>query len=243
MTTPTIYDFRIDAWQRDTLPMGRLAEYLSGLAKIFGNREQVHFIQVRKGSAIPEIHVQETCAPKVHARLLQIASSAVPEDAVGPLQIINKLLREDNASAVLRIKKGALIIPFPGCKTPLDKETTVVESGELIGTVIRVGGKDDTVPLLLQDTDGTSYRCTTTRAIARELACHLFGKQVRIQGTGTWLRTADRIWVLEEFVLKSWEMLNQVSLANDVITLRAIDGSHWNTFSSPQDELKNLRKA
>jgi hypothetical protein len=240
---PTIYDFRIDAWQPDTLPMARLAEYLACLAKVFGHQDHVHFMKVRKGSAIPEIRVRETSAPKVQARLKLVGSANAPEDVAKSVQHINSLLREDNASAVLRVKDGAQVILFPGCKTPLAEEAIVHEAGELIGTVIKVGGKDDTVPLLLQDTDGTTYPCTTTRAIARELAHHLFGDLVRVQGTGKWRRTAERAWKLDDFKLKSWEAIDQTPLIDEVTALRAVQGSKWNEFADPQAELKKLRKA
>jgi hypothetical protein len=243
MTPPTKYDFRIDAWLPNTLPMARLAEYLASLAKVFGHQEHVHFVKVRKGSAIPEIHVEETTAPKVQARLKLVGHGNVPEDAAKSMLQINNMLREDNASAVLRVKGGAQVIWFPGCKTPLAEEAIVHEVGELIGTVIKVGGKDETVPLLLQDTDGTTYPCTTNRTIAKELARHIFGDLVRVQGTGKWRRTAERAWKLDDFKLKSWEPIDQTPLLEAVAALRAVKGSKWNEFADPQDELKKLRKA
>jgi hypothetical protein len=198
-------------------------------------QEQVHFLKVRKGSAIPEIHVDETAAPKVYARLKLVGSASAPEDAIKSVQHINAMLRDDNASATLRIKGGAQVVQFPGCKTPLAEEAVVHETGELIGSVIKVGGKDDTVPLLLQDTDGSTLPCTTTRAIARELAHHLFGDLVRVQGTGK--------WKLDDFRIKSWEAISQTPLVDELNALRAIEGSLWNTLADPQAELKKLRKA
>jgi hypothetical protein len=238
-----IYDFRIDAWLPDTLPMARLAEYLANLAKVFGHQDHVHFLKVRKGSAIPEIHVQETAVPKVQARLKLVGTPDSPEDAAKSVHHINNMLRDDGASAVLRVKGGAQVMVFPGCKTPLADEAIVHETGELIGTVIKVGGKDETVPLLLQDTDGTTYPCTTTRLLARELAHHLFGDLVRVQGTGKWRRTPERAWKLDEFKLKSWEQIDQTPLTDEVAALRAVEGSQWNTFADPQAELKKLREA
>ncbi len=238
-----IYDFRIDAWLPDTLPMARLAEYLSNLARVFGHQDHVHFLKVRKGSAIPEIHVQETAVPKVQARLKLVNTPDAPEDATKSVHHINNMLRDDGASAVLRVKGGAQVIVFPGCKTPLADEAIVHEAGELIGTVIKVGGKDETVPLLLQDTDGTTYPCTTNRLLARELAHHLFGDLVRVQGTGKWRRTPERSWRLDEFKLKSWEQIDQTPLIDEVAALRAVEGSKWNTFADPQAELKKLREA
>ncbi len=139
-------------------------------------------------------------------------------------------------------KGGAVVIDFPGRSTLLAEEAIVHETGELIGSVIRVGGKDETVPLLLQDTDGTPYNCTATRTIARELAHHLFGDLVRVQGVGKWHRTAGSTWELESFKVKSWEPMDQSNLEDVVAALRRVEGSQWNSFDDTQAELQKLRQ-
>ncbi len=80
MVAPTVFDFRIDAWKPDTLPMARLAEYLARLAVVFGSQEQVYLLKVRKGSAIPEIHVHEIAAANVYARLKLLGTGKEPDD-------------------------------------------------------------------------------------------------------------------------------------------------------------------
>ena len=243
MPAPIIYDFRLDAWKPHTLPMARLAAYLEKLAVIFGHREHVHFLKVRVGSAISEIHLDETEAPKIQARLKLVGAGNGADDAVRAVRYVNDMLREDNSSATLRVKGGAKIIEFPGCKTPLADEAVVHETGELIGTVIRVGGKDDTVPLQLQGIDGTSYNCNTTRPIARDLAHHLFGDLVQVHGMGKWRRTPERDWEQVEFKIKGWEPIEQVSVAKAVEGFRAVSGSGWNAMANPQAELKKMREA
>lgn len=223
--------------------MARLAEYLARLAVLFGSKADVYFLKVRKGSAVQEIHVHAKAAHKVQARLKLIGTGDEPEDAAKSVQAINAMLREDNTFAALKEKAGAVVVKFPGCKATLVDEAVVHETGELIGMVIRVGGRDETVPLLLLDTDGTTCPCNTTRVIARELAHHLFGDLVRVQGLGKWRRTPERVWILDDFKIKSWERLEQVSLEAAVAAVREIEGSAWNTFADPQAELKKLREA
>ena len=241
MNAPTHYDFRIDAWRPDTLPMARLAEYLAKLAVLIGYKEYVHFIQVRKGSAIQEFIVDHETAPKVEVRLRLIVGANAPIEATKAQQEINRMLREDNASASLRIKKGAEIIRFPGCKTPLAEEVVIHEQGELDGEVIRVGGKDDTVPVWLRGEGGEVLYCGANRSIACELAKQLFGQMVRVAGHGRWRRTSDRVWQLEKFTIQSWQSLDQSSLVDAIESLRAIEGSEWNNMDDPQCELRRLR--
>lgn len=235
------YDFRIDAWKPDTLPMSRLADYLGKLAVLFGNKEHVHFMKVRKGSAIPEILVDESAVPKVSARLKLANSTDAPEDLARASRDINRMLRDDNATGTLRLKGGAKIIDFPGKKTPLAEEAVVLEFGELDGVVIKVGGKDETVPVLLEGEDGVFYPCNTDRETARKLAPYIFGSAVRIAGRGKWRRTEDRIWELEKFDIKTFEPLDETPLVDVITAMRAIEGSDWNEFEDPQAELKRIR--
>ena len=80
MDSFTTFDFRIDAWSPDTLPMGRLAEYATCLAMLLGSEEHVHLLKVRKGSAVPEIAVERTAEPKVRQRLSLVNTPDVPDD-------------------------------------------------------------------------------------------------------------------------------------------------------------------
>ena len=40
------YRLKIDAYTPETMPMGRLAEYMADLAVILGERAAVHFVQL-----------------------------------------------------------------------------------------------------------------------------------------------------------------------------------------------------
>lgn len=235
------YDFRIDAWKPDTLPMSRLADYLGKLAVLFGNKEHVHFMKVRKGSAIPEILVDEPAVPKVSARLKLANSADAPEDLARASRDINRMLRDGNATGMLRLKGGAKIIDFPGKKTPLAEEAVVFEFGELDGVVIKVGGKDETVRVLLEGEEGVFYPCNTDRETARKLAPYIFGCAVRIAGRGKWRRTEERIWELEKFDIKTFEPLDETPLIDAITAMRAIEGSDWNELDDPQAKLKRIR--
>ena len=79
------------------------------------------------------------------------------------------MLCEDKTTGHLKVKRGATIYQFPGHKTPLIHEAVVQEFGELEGEIIRVGGKDDSVPVWIQGVDGAVNKCVATKAIAREL--------------------------------------------------------------------------
>lgn len=241
MEKQTLYDFHIDKWTPDTLPMNRLADYLIQLAKLFGNEDQVHFLKVNKGSAVPVVKVESTAHQKVQARLRLVNNNDAPADLVNANKKINQYLREDNTSAYLKPRTGAKILEFKGIKTPISEEFVLFELGALEGQVIKLGGKDDSVPVMLQGENGVFYRCNTKRDIAKQLASYLYGDDVRVHGRGKWIRTQDAVWELELFDIQNFELLNNEPLEDVVKYLRTVDGSGWNEIKNPHEELKKMR--
>lgn len=235
------YDFRMDAWLPETLPLARLAEYAVGLSKLFGSESELHLTKIRRGSAVPEIAVAQTANAAISKRLRLIGQPDAPADVRQAFEKINQLLREDGSSATLRLKGGAKVIDFPGHKTPLAEEVVIHEVSELDGVVIRVGGKDETVPVWLQGEGKDPLRCNATRAVAKELAGSLFGQPVRVTGNAKWRRNGDRVWILERLDIKSWQTLESGSLAELVTRLREVQGSDWNLVDDPQAQWKRLR--
>ena len=243
MSHPVYYDFRIDAWTPDTLPMSRLAAYLDCLSTLFGFKGQVHFVRVRKGSAVPELKVEHEAAPKVAARLQLVGGPDEPMDVMRARKDINDMLRDDNASAKLRVKHGAVVLEFPGCKTPLSEEVVIYEQGELEGVVIRLGGsgKGDTVPVWIQGEGIAIYKCDATREIARDLAPYYLTKPICVAGKGKWRRTSERKWEMENFTIKIWQLLDTTPLIDVINSLRNVAGSGWNDMANSQEELRKLR--
>lgn len=237
-----LYDFKIDAWLPETLPLFRLADYASELARLFGSESDVHLLKVRAGSAVIELAVSETAHPRVSSRLARMGTPDAEEDATRTYWRLNQLLRDDVRSAVLKLKRGAKVIAFPGIKTPLAEEVVVHEPGTLDGVVIRVGGSDDTtVPVWLHGENREKLLCTSSRSIAKELAVHLFGGPIRVSGLGKWRRDATRSWELRDFTIKSWELLADTSLVEAVAQLREIPGNEWADLDDPQAEWRRLR--
>jgi hypothetical protein len=241
MTDQIIYDFALDRWTPTTLPMARLCQYLEKLSLLFGSKENVHFTMVRKGSAIPQISVDQSANENVYGRVKLLGKPDAPKDIQNLQREINRMLQADNCVGTLRLKGGATIYKFPGRKTPLTEEVVIHEFGELDGELIRVGGKDDSVPVWIQAIDGSVYKCTAKKSAARELAPLIFSEPIRVSGNGKWRRSADRVWVLEEFEIKSWLLINADDLQVTVDALRAVDGSGWNEMNDPQGELRKLR--
>ena len=199
MTEAREYRFTINAFTPDTLPMSRLATYMGDLARLLGSAERVHFAHLESGSTCLVQRVDPEAAPEVGRRLLSVAENKAPEDAASAFKALNRYLADDNATGSLHKGRGAEVIRFPGRdEAPPLSFGPFNQPGVLDGVLIRVGGQDETVPVHLQDGD-TTHICNAPRDMAKQLAAHLYGHTLRVQGNGRWERDAEGHWQMKRF--------------------------------------------
>ena len=237
-----IYRFVIDAWDPRELPMTRLAEYMTDLSRLFGEGEHVHFDRLEPGSTVLVQHVDGDAAPAVQERLGIAASSDASEDIAKCYRAIDQRLAEDSASGSLRQSNGAEILHFSGHQRVQPPTFGPFrQDGCFDGILIRVGGKDDTVPVHLQDGD-VIHSCNATREMARRLGPYLYGGTIRVLGNGRWKRDAEGQWILLRFDIKDFETLDDRPLPELVKQLREVPGSGWRRVDDPLAELQRLRE-
>jgi hypothetical protein len=241
MSTLEQYRFRIDAFSIDSLPMSRLAEYMSGLAKLLGEPERVHFSHIENGSAVLVSTVEYQAAPKVSERLRDVRNGTGPKDALQAFRELDAMLAKDNAVGQLVSPTGAEIIPFPGRTRPKPvRYGPFREHGSLDGIVIRVGGTGDTIPVHLLNADRL-LTCHTTVEVSKRLATHYRAAPVRVYGEGKWIREENGAWTLQEFGIEDFEVLDDSSLLDIVSKLRAVEGSRWGDDADPMKSILELR--
>lgn len=220
------YRFRIDAFTPATMPMARLAEYMRELAQVLGEPASVHFERIEAGSTVVVHRVEREAIPKVVERTAAVERGDAPRDATRAFHSINKLLQEDNGTA--RLTKGrsrtAVVLQFPGAETPDDGIPSVRQHGSVDGIIVRIGGSDETVPILLEVEEGRQISgCNADRATAKRLAPHLFDP-VRLFGRGRWNRERGGDWRLVDFRVESFEVLSDKSLREALARVRAVGG-------------------
>ncbi len=220
------FRLRIDAYTPETMPLARLAEYLAELAKILGEDHSIHLVELEAGSTVLVHRIDAEAVPKIRERAAAVRRGDAPAPAMRSYNNVNKLLRDDGASASL-LEDGAELLEFPGKKADLPRFATVSERAELDGVVMRVGGMGDPVPLMLATDSGAALSgCYARRPIAKQLGQKLF-EPVRLFGEGRWSRTADGIWALNWFRVDSFEELESEGLADVLTKLRAVPGLDW----------------
>ena len=239
---PRTYRFVVDALSPDRVPMARLAEYIADLARLFGYKEHVHFDRVEQGSLVAVQQVEQEYAPLVHERLRTANKvEGVPDDVADAVESINHHLAQDGATGSLRDDGGAEIIPFPGRdKPPPQTFGPFKQPCTFDGVLIRVGGKDDTVPVHLQAGDAI-HICNSTRDMARRLAPHLYRGTLRVSGDGRWERESDGHWRLIRFDISKFEELDDAPIDEVVQRLREVKDSGWRQFDDPLAEIQRLR--
>ena len=235
------YRLKIDVFTPETLPMQRLSLYMAELAKLLGEEERVHFVEVAKGSAVLVANIEEPAYPKVFARVSNVQKGVGDPDALRAEKRLDDLLAEDGAVGQLLDQQGAKIIEFPGRTRPKPlRYGPFREDGVLEGLIIRVGGKDDSVPVWLRD-GGAIYKCTASLEIARQLAPHLLTDTlIRVRGSGKWMREQDGSWIMDRFDIQGIDVLDDAPLPDVIKKLQAVEGASWG--DDPMGDLARLRR-
>jgi hypothetical protein len=231
---------KIDVFTPETLPMERLAEYMLEFAKLLGEPERVHFIDVKSGSAVLRARVEDVALPRVERRLAEAARGQGDVVALKALRSLDDMLAADNAIGQLLDEAGAEIIAFPGRNRPKPMEYGPFrEDGVLEGVIIKIGGKGASVPIWLQD-GGTVYKnCSARRPLARRLAKHYDAGLLRVSGSGSWIRLATGEWLMRSFEIKDFELLDDAPLAEVIRRLHGVEGADWG--DDPLTDLARLR--
>lgn len=232
------FHFKIVGFTPETLPMARLAEYMADLAALLGHEDKVHFVKVAKGSADLVHLVEEEEQPEVVQRLHLVKQGLGPVDAQTAFRNLNTKLAEDGKTA--KMTRGrAKLLTFPGTPALPATYGPIAMQGHLDGRLIRIGGKDGTKPVHLQSTDAY-YICNANAEIAKRLA-QAYEQEIRVYGTGRWLRQGDGKWILQGFNVNDFEYLNDDPLIEVISKLRAIPENGWKEVSDPLRELASLR--
>lgn len=224
---PVEYVYTIDAFTPDTLPMGRLAEYLAALAKLIGHRDRTHFVKVESGSAKLVHKVDAVDAPKVEARLISIRNGQAGTDLEAARRSLDELLANDNAvGSLIEQGSGRVILPFEGRNRPKPIIFPAFrETASIQGQVIRIGGRDSTAHAILQDGDITHSNINMSREIAKDLAPLLYGPFVRLYGVGAFERQADGKWKITDFKVDRFQKLIDQDIIDTLSEIRLIQGN------------------
>lgn len=220
MSAPTEYRFTIEGYTPADLPLGRLAKYMTQLAKLLGSPESVHFKGIEAGSVQLLQTVDSLHAAVVQQRMMAVQQGDGPQEAMAASQKIERLLGEDHATGWLAAGDNQLFMRFiPAHRSAVQKLGPVEEDGELRGVLVKIDGSGRKITGQLKDRDiCRTFECD--ESMAKALAPYLLGQPIRILGVGRWQRLADGQWQCLHFAARHFELLKVKPLAQALDQIR-----------------------
>lgn len=222
------------SYDPETIPMDRLGEYLRALALLLGEKASVHLKEVTDGCVALHAKIDPAAQVRVAERVEAANHPLPPSEITKAVETLDEMLRRDNATGTLRDEHDRVVIAFPGIEKKLPPVFgPIKQEGSLTGQVVRVGGRDATIPVHLRDGDTILTGLTANEETARQLAKYYLGGTIRVHGTGTWFREANGVWRLQSFRITDFELLDDTPLEDMVARLRAVRGSKWGEVPDP----------
>lgn len=235
------YSLRIKGFSPQTLPLSRLGDYVSALADLIGEDVQVSFERVTKGSAQLNVLIDDNDVD-VAVNRIRLAPSAEEGSLYRRgYEKIQSLLSADKTSAEFKPKNGATILKFPGAPKNSLRVSIIKDSGEINGRIIKVGGRDETIPVSLRTPDGDIVNCTANVEMARKLKQYLLEPiDVILIGVGKWKRSEIGKWEAIDFRISEFSVINFDNIENEIDRVR-MAGSGWDNTQDVAQELSRLR--
>ena len=233
--------FKIDGWTLEEMPMERLADYMKYLAQLFDSKKHIHVVSIESDSVELAVDVDESHKEEVRQRVYDVSRGKGQQRNIEAFQKISERLYKDGKEG--RLSDGeATILRFSERRGPVrEKIGPFEQEGSFDGIVIRVGGQKDLVPVWLQS-DDERIDCLADHDMAKKLAKHLFGKELRVSGTGSRFCDTEGEWQFSRFTITSFEILDDTPLTVLVERLRSIPGSGWEKLEDPWERLRQERE-
>jgi hypothetical protein len=214
-------EFVIPAYSPETMPFDRLLQYLGQIGDVVGASHDMHLVRIEPSSTKPVFSVPIPVASQMRERVSAIRTGSGTAKQRAAYDQIRQMVRTDGGKpASLRDRTG-VILDFP----PASEETGVIsgvrQASTFDGSLMRVGGVGDPVPLLMQDLSGEIFSgCSAPKTIAKAMAPLLF-EPLRVTGIGSWERNPQGVWKLSKMLVQAYEPLGDETLADIFQKLRA----------------------
>lgn len=235
------YELHVFGTRPKVLPLNDFGELVKKFADLLGNAEKVHFEALRQGSARILAKVDDEAQTDVK---VQLAGVRLQGNVSTKVIRMNEYLCARGWHGEVRSREGNVVLSFPGAlgaKEP-EEERTVQQMDTIVGQVIKIGGRDESVPMTLETSDGSYVEVNVRgRDLAKRLAPHLFGKEVRILGLATWKRDAEGEWSCTGMLVDQFEELDEAPLSELFDSLRELPGNEWHEIDDPIGAWKKLR--
>lgn len=237
-----LYIFHIGAYSPKTIPLARLAEYMTQVALLMGEPNSVHFQSLKKGSTQVITRVQREAAPKVRENVNQAQwPDGGRKEARAAFNHMNEMLRADNAEGKLQ-RAGAVVLVFPGRSIVRPQKMGPFNQPiEKDGVLVRIGGKDASAHATIEDSDGRTWSFEVSRDLAMGLAHYLFGQPVRLIGQARVFRDERGLWEYPNLKATEFRVLDASHLAEAVGRIRQAPAGLWISGAEASEMIRRER--
>ena len=170
-----VYGLYIDAspWRPSRWPVWPIT--WRDFAEMLGHPEHVHFDKLKAGSlSLATARRSRGAEQSRPPQSKRFAMAVDPSPHSGPSNPWTTALPKTMRSGGWCIGSERCI-EFAGRNRIVEKSTGPIEQADtLVGEVIQIGGRDETINIHLKMGDDVFNHCITSKAVARRLAHHLF---------------------------------------------------------------------
>ncbi|WP_447044081.1 hypothetical protein [Vreelandella sp. H-I2] len=207
----------------ETLPIGSLSKYLQYLDKLYGGKEVKHLQAVEKGCACLKIALDEKDYPMALQHLKQAYEGKAPKVYMDAYESLLNQIDKDGYKADVYAGSNK-IIALPSQRNREENQLLTQNMAcSVKGRLYSVGGKDDSIPVRLEDLDGKTIIGETGQDLARQLGGDLF-KHIHAQGDGEWVEQPDGGWSLRKIYIVSYQVIENVDAKKAFENLKRLGG-------------------
>lgn len=239
-----LYDLHIHGTTPKAMPLDALGEIAKCLAELLGEPAHVRFSGLANGSARLRANVLPEAQTPVFLRLVQ-ARNGEGGAASRSAKRLDNYLHSRGWHAELLHRTNGVVLDFPGAKVQRRDQPirTIKQVDAIVGSVIKIGGRDESVPMTLKTPAGEFLDMNVKgKELAKELAPHLFGDDIRVHGLATWSSDQDGEWTCTAMEVVRFEPVSSQSLSELFRELSEIPGNGWKDFDDPIAELESMRR-
>ena len=205
----------------ETMPLGRLVEYLQEIAAVMGDVAQdMHLVRLVKSSTKPVFRMAAGPAQRAREQTAAVRTGRGNQQQRNAFNNVRRMVREDGGRPAKLIDRTGVLLNFEPDEALPDVVAAVRQVTSFDGTLRRVGGSGDMIPILMEKLDGeVQSGFSAPRVLAKAMGQLLFDP-LRVSGIGNWQRHRDGRWTLSAMLIQAYEPLEDEDLKETFRRLR-----------------------
>jgi len=208
----------------DTLPLASLSKYLSCLDKLYGGKEIKSLADVEQGCACLKIAVDDADYDEALQHIRQASEGKAAKRYMDPYNQLLGQIEKDGYEGEFYAGKVRIVRLPTKKRSPRSEALTQKMACSVKGRLYSVGGKDDTIPIRIEDLEGKVVMGETNQTLATALGKDLF-KHIHAHGEGEWEQSeVGGSWQLRRIVISSYEVIENLDPKSAFNKLRALGG-------------------